>query len=452
MTGNSIKANPTKEFFITMLTRDIPLDRAILDLIDNSVDAANSNNLLKNIDYKDDQDLDIESDPDEKEENTPTININFSSEKFEIYDNCGGIPIDVAKNYAFRFGRPSDSPTTPNSVGQFGVGMKRTLFKLGKSFLVCSKHNSEDGFRIAVNVDQWKNDDQSNEWEFSYEIDQNVSENSTYIKVEELYPQISKLLSEEEFESSLIRQISQSHFKCLRQGLVIKINNKIVKPYPITFYDNEEISPTIIIKKFDDVEVKIIAGISERNLAKGGWYIICNGRLVVAAEQSSITGWDTDGIRKYHPDHAFFRGIVEFNCEDSSKLPWTTTKTGIDTDNATYRKTLILMKEVMRQILSFLNNRVKESKYLDEGRINVAPLATAIAKSKPRAISNIQTSRSLKIPKANLTAKPSNETRIQYLIDTEKFEKVAELLGTDIKSDVGLKTFNYYFSYEVGNE
>lgn len=264
MTENSIKANPTKEFFITMLTRDIPLDRAILDLIDNSVDAANSNNLLKNIDYIEDGNLDTESHSDKKEENTPTIDINFSSEKFEIYDNCGGMPIDIAKNYAFRFGRPSDSPMTPNSVGQFGVGMKRTLFKLGKSFLVCSKHDSEDGFRIAVNVDQWKNDDQSNEWEFSYEIDQNIRKNSTYIKVEELYPQISKLLSEEEFESSLIRQISQSHFKCLRQGLIIRINNKVVKPYPITFYDNEEISPTIIIKNFGDVEVKIIAGISER--------------------------------------------------------------------------------------------------------------------------------------------------------------------------------------------
>lgn len=45
MESHSIRANPTKEFFITMLTRDIPLDRAILDLIDNSVDAANSNNL-----------------------------------------------------------------------------------------------------------------------------------------------------------------------------------------------------------------------------------------------------------------------------------------------------------------------------------------------------------------------------------------------------------------------
>ena len=35
-----INASPTKEFFIHMLTRDIPLTRAILDLVDNSVDGA----------------------------------------------------------------------------------------------------------------------------------------------------------------------------------------------------------------------------------------------------------------------------------------------------------------------------------------------------------------------------------------------------------------------------
>ena len=33
-------ADPTKDFFIHMLTRDIPLERAIIDLVDNSVDGA----------------------------------------------------------------------------------------------------------------------------------------------------------------------------------------------------------------------------------------------------------------------------------------------------------------------------------------------------------------------------------------------------------------------------
>jgi hypothetical protein len=34
------RANPTKAFFVRMITRDISLEDCILDLIDNSVDGA----------------------------------------------------------------------------------------------------------------------------------------------------------------------------------------------------------------------------------------------------------------------------------------------------------------------------------------------------------------------------------------------------------------------------
>ncbi|MDQ7832758.1 MAG: hypothetical protein RDU30_13570, partial [Desulfovibrionaceae bacterium] len=42
------KAEPTKSFFIDMLVRDIPLQRAIIDVIDNSIDAALSQSASSN--------------------------------------------------------------------------------------------------------------------------------------------------------------------------------------------------------------------------------------------------------------------------------------------------------------------------------------------------------------------------------------------------------------------
>ena len=39
-TPSKVGANPTKAFFVTMITRDITLEDCILDLIDNSVDGA----------------------------------------------------------------------------------------------------------------------------------------------------------------------------------------------------------------------------------------------------------------------------------------------------------------------------------------------------------------------------------------------------------------------------
>jgi len=71
-----IDAAPTKELFIYMLVRDIPLIRAIIDLIDNSVDGA------------------IKSG--EKVFNDFFINIDVSKNHFKIVDNCGGIPIEIA--------------------------------------------------------------------------------------------------------------------------------------------------------------------------------------------------------------------------------------------------------------------------------------------------------------------------------------------------------------------
>jgi len=116
-----IDASPTKDFFISMLVKDIPLIRAVIDLVDNSIDGARR--------IRDDKNYD-----------GLWINLELSQDRFKIADNCGGIPLEVAQKYAFRFGRPSDAPQTEYSVGQFGVGMKRAIFKFGNRFKVISSH------------------------------------------------------------------------------------------------------------------------------------------------------------------------------------------------------------------------------------------------------------------------------------------------------------------------
>ena len=42
MNTNIIEGNPTKTFFIDMITRDISIKDAIIDLLDNSIDGANN--------------------------------------------------------------------------------------------------------------------------------------------------------------------------------------------------------------------------------------------------------------------------------------------------------------------------------------------------------------------------------------------------------------------------
>ena len=76
---NAIDASPTKQFFIYMLTVDIGLIDAILDLADNCFDAARR--IRGDSDYT-----------------GLTIRIDLSRDHFKIADNCGGITIENARN------------------------------------------------------------------------------------------------------------------------------------------------------------------------------------------------------------------------------------------------------------------------------------------------------------------------------------------------------------------
>src|SRR5438552_1323831 len=132
-----IEADPTKELFIQILVKDIPLSRAIIDLVDNSVDGARATR--GNSSYS-----------------GLFVHLDTSNNAFEIKDNCGGIAIRIAREYAFRFGRPSDMPLalqTRHAVGQFGVGMKRAIFKMGRHFVVDST-TAKSHFKVVEDVDK----------------------------------------------------------------------------------------------------------------------------------------------------------------------------------------------------------------------------------------------------------------------------------------------------------
>src|SRR5690554_6756917 len=117
--GNIVQSGPTKDFFISMITRDISLTDAIIELIDNCIDGVKRQG-------KEDFD-------------NYTIDIELNSNFFSIKDNCGGIDINIAREYAFKFGRPKEANKDENraeTTGTFGIGMKRALFKMGSHFFI----------------------------------------------------------------------------------------------------------------------------------------------------------------------------------------------------------------------------------------------------------------------------------------------------------------------------
>lgn len=257
-TTGQVAATPTRAFFVEMLVKDVSLGSAILDLVDNCVDGATRLRLNGQFDGL-------------------HVWITITNEKFIITDNCGGIDIETAKNYAFRFGRDLHSVPAPGGVGLFGVGMKRAIFKLGRKFDVES--TAESGrFRVSVDVVEWLKET-SDTWTFpmtaSTFADQvPETERGTTITVSDLYEGVSAQFATPLFASRLNREISARHDTFLRRNLNIKINGHSVTGSEVNFrYLPGELVPVHREERSDGVVYSLYAGVSDSDPSLAGWYV-----------------------------------------------------------------------------------------------------------------------------------------------------------------------------------
>lgn len=430
-----IDASPTKDFFINMLVKDIELTRAIIDLVDNCVDGAlriRSNRKYKGLEVR------IEATP----------------ERFRIVDNCGGIPADLARTYAFRFGRPEGMTATPHSVGQFGVGMKRALFKLGSKFRIEST-TENSRFVVEEDVDEWK---VKEKWEFQFkelEVDlKNVPPNKrgTEIIVDPLQENVAQDFGTDTFLNRLRLEIRQAHQQTMDCDLAISLNGIPLQSHPLELLSSEDLQVAFFGTRLShnggSVDVKVYAGISESYPAAAGWYIYCNGRMVMGADQTLITGWGEGGgqtIPKYHNQFAMFRGFAFFDSDDAGLLPWNTTKTGVDSDSPIFRAVRLQMITLMRPVIDFLN-RLDAEKQGEE--TDYKPLGDAVAHARAASVTEVRTSSRFVSPKP--TPKPSlpKTGRIQYNKPVDKINKVKKALKVSSLKRVGEKTFDYFYDRE----
>lgn len=446
-----INASPTKEFFIYMLTRDIPLSRAILDLVDNSVDGArrlNPNGEFQNL----------------------WVRAELDSTHFRIADNCGGIPVEIARNYAFRFGRPSGAPPTPHSVGQFGVGMKRTFFKLGSKIKIDSTTDNSR-FTMNIDVEDWKAGNDStnpNDWHFKFDTlsenlsDVPVNDIGTRIEVTQLHESVSQSFGLATFANRLKQELSVAHSQSMAKGLKISIDGIPLNYEPQKLFISDTLKPVFIEKiisheSIDNqpgppVKVKLYAGLAERSFHDGGWYIFCNGRLILRADQTAITIWSSvHGLRQYHPDFARFRGYAYFDSDDSALLPWTTTKTGVDIDSPVYKAIQQNMVEISKPVLEFLSNLEKERVAAEQGDRITQVLCDAVENAKAVVTDSVPLLIAFVAPKPSPIPSGPKMQKIQYSKPLEEVNKAKKMLRVRTYSAVGEKTFDYFMKYE-GNQ
>lgn len=284
----------------------------------------------------------------------------------------------MAEKYAFRMGRSSakeaeDLPT----VGIYGIGMKRAIFKIGKSAVVFTRNN-KSLYKVTIPED-WANDE--DEWDFPMEnLDSTdlLVDGGTKIDISNINPRIAETWGTEDkldvFVNGLIKSIQQSYSFIIQKGFEIEINGQRIAPLPIKLLlddkDTTSIKPFLYQQTFGDVHVSLAIGFyapppspedidDENNLKRSssdaGWTIVCNDRVVLYNDKTHLTGWGEAGVPQYHTQFIGIRGIVIFESNNPKNLPMTTTKRGIDTSSNIYAAVKDRMRQGLKMFTDYTN-------------------------------------------------------------------------------------------------
>lgn len=440
MTKWIAKADPTKEFFIDMITRDIGLDECIFDLLDNSIDGAYRQRSA-------DGRLD-----------GYWAEINIHKNSFSIHDNCGGMSLADATDYAFHFGRrTTENKESLRSIGLYGIGMKRAVFKIGKKITIQSSTQvgSQEAFSTEIDVDAWA---KNLEWDFGLNQLENVDFVGTKIDITELKEGVGAEFGDDIFVKELKTNIGRYYSFFIEDGFEIRVNSSVVKQHIFGVRSSDDIVPYVSSYEDEDtgVKVRIVSGLAGsppddvsdpeqvgKNTDNWGWFVVCNNRVVLAGDKTEKTVWGDGTFPSWHPQYNGFMGIVFFESDNPGELPWTTTKRQIDETVPVYRRAVVGMRDATRTYLSYTNSR-KSS--LEEARSIEDKAQYVSVKAAKTVVEKV-----MKMP--TYSPKPKVKmANIAYPKPLSEVQEVAAALGNRSLSykDIGIKTFEYFYENEVG--
>jgi hypothetical protein len=410
-----IDASPTKRLFLDTLIKDVNITDAILDLVDNAIDGYMRHEFAER----------------------RSISIELSKTKFSIHDTCGGIDLESARKEIFRFGIVKGGR---HSLGVYGIGLKRSMFKLG-SIIVFESDDGDKFFRVDINVDEWKKQEG---WNFTFS-DINDSNNETFTKVtiKRLKDEVKREFESDRFINQLKQRISKTYHIFIKDRVDISVNGTEVPPYELEIAFSEELEPAYKTISFDGIDVKLIAG-AHPDYREPGWYIFCNDRMIVSGEKTEKTGWGFRGVPVYHPKFNRFKGFAFINSDDPTKLPWTTAKNEIDRDSEVYAKILPVMQNITAQYTRHM------SRYYSTERDETIGVE-GLGKLTTKPVLELDKEQDFKAPPP---PKRPIYTTINYSRKKSEVDALKKCMGrlSISNRELGERTFNYYKEMECSDE
>jgi hypothetical protein len=286
--------------------------------------------------------------------------------------------------------------------------------------------------------------------------DQPLADDGVQVDIEKLTPGAMNAFASPTFIENLRRTISRDYSLHLNRGLKVYLNDREIRPWNFELRSGDEFSPIRLEYPDEDVKIEIIAGMAapppetnepnedDEGDRRYGWYVICNGRIVLAADKSAITGWGTDGWPQWHYQYAGFIGIVMFTAPKASSLPLTTTKRSVDTTSDVFKRARSRMRDVSKSWIAYTNARKQA---VEEAKKKEA-LAT------PVSIYSLPMQATVALPRLTTTKQVERTANVHYSVPLAKMRKLAQAMGSINMNyrEVGLRSFDYAFDDMVGEE
>lgn len=346
----NVEAGVNSGFLENTLTTDISVLESILDLIDNSIDAARDMLLNNNVD------LDAYHLP--KSYSGYSVHLRLGEKSIGILDNCGGIDEKTLKTRAFKI---ADVSSHKFGIGHYGIGLKRALLKFGKVYGMASD-NGQSLIKMRFNSSMIG---MGNIEGLVYNP---TGKYKTLFIVSNIKSEVRMDIEREDWFNHAIGVLELRYAIYIQKGFKISISSSYLKKYkkiegyiPLVRKDCA-IKPVKEYKNIDGVNVYIDSGVHEKyyfssepghNVANNtaltsqfGLYYVCNDRVIVGASKAKEYGWKTGA---WHSEYNGFVAVVRYVSEDSTKMPWNTIKTSLRVETSIFLETKEIVQDIADQ-------------------------------------------------------------------------------------------------------
>jgi len=253
----------------------------------------------------------------------------------------------------------------------------------------------------------------------------------------------------------------------MEKGFEIILNGRKIDPITIQIIFTNIIKPYDFITTVGSVEVKVTVGFFRnltrqaeleeatepdddprgRAIREAGLTVICNDRVVLISDKSTITGWGLASVPRYHPQFRAITGLITFSSRNAEELPISTTKRDLDTDTDIFNVARNAAIEGLLLFIGFTNQWKGSEEATDQwlpSEQRFEARSVSLAMDEGTAVRGSAGHARKFVPALPRPERTVKKRRVAFSRDVEEIRELGERLLGDpnaLPGDVGLSAW-----------